>query len=262
MKKIYIFLLAVLSLTQLNAQDFCSDADSNLIYAYSNVKSAYEANNIDHLKYYSEKSIESFEKAKVNLKSCGSKKAYTLAAHCAELIAKVESQETFEDGRFFVKRARDSVQKSITALNEFTASNAQDEFVGDDTDIIASASDSNTDDASAELSALQIEQERLEQQRLELEAKKKEIAKKLAKQKEIATALEKEKLINKYEEALSENIETYNQLLETYGSTSKVKPNTSGKKDLMNKSVIEIKAFYIDNIKQVTNAYLEELNDI
>jgi hypothetical protein len=126
MKKIFFSLIAILSFTQLFAQDFCADADSNLIYAYSNVKSAYESNNLDHLKYYSKKSLKSFEEAKTNLKKCDCELAYNLTYNAAKLLTKVETQETFEDGRFYVKRAKEIAQKSITALNEFTAEKNSD----------------------------------------------------------------------------------------------------------------------------------------
>ncbi|WP_299552891.1 hypothetical protein [Seonamhaeicola sp.] len=242
MKKAYIFLLALLTVSQIFAQDFCSDADSNLIYAYSNVKDAYESNNLDHLKYYSEKSLKSFEKAKVNLKQCGCESAYNLAYKGAELLSKVAHAETFEDGRFFVKRAKEIGQQTITALNEFTAE--------------AGAGKAD------ELNALQIEKERLEQQRLELKRKEEAIAKKLEEQKVKASNLEKEKLIKKYEEALSLNIETYNELLRRYGSSSELSVSNKSKDELLSEEPEDIKAYFIDNIKKVTNSYLAELNNI
>lgn len=245
MKKTYIFLFALFSFTQFFAQDFCVDADSNLIYAYSNVKSAYESNNIDHLKYYSEKSLKSFEKAKINLKKCGCEHAYNLAYDGAELLSKVEAQETFEDGRFFVKRAKEIAQKSITSLNEFTAGNAIEDNSEND-----------------ELTALQAKKELLEQQRLELEQKEEDIIKRLAEQKAQASILEKETLITKYEDALTLNVETYNELLKRYGSNSKISIKNKSKDELLSKEPEEIKAYFIDNIKEVTNSYLTALNNI
>lgn len=249
MKKIYFFLVALVPVTSLFAQDFCADADSNLIYAYSNVKAAYESNNLDHLKYYSEKSLKSFEKAKVNLEKCGCEKAYELAYDGSELLAHVESQETFEDGRFYVKRAKEIAQQSITALNEFSAEK--------DTDTTSIDEDEND-----ELAALQIEKENLEAQRLALKQKEEAIAKKLAEQKEKTSILEKEALITKYEGALSLNLETYNELLKQYGSTSELSIENKSKDELLSKDKAEIKAYFINNIKQVTTAYLAELNDM
>lgn len=242
MKSTYTFLFSFFTFSFLFAQNFCTDADSNLIYAYSNVKDAYESNNLDHLKYYSEKSLKSFEQAKINLKKCGCETAYEMAYDGAELLAKVENAETFEDGRFFVKRAREIAQRTITTLNEFTATDGANK--------------------ADELNVLQIEKERLEQQQLVLKQKEKELTKKLAEQKLKANTIEKEKLIEKYEDALSLNIETYNELLKRCGSNSTVTVSNKSKDELLNEEIEDIKAYFIENINKVTHSYLAELNDI
>lgn len=242
MKSTYTFLFSFFTFSFLFAQNFCTDADSNLIYAYSNVKDAYESNNLDHLKYYSEKSLKSFEQAKINLKKCGCETAYEMAYDGAELLAKVENAETFEDGRFFVKRAREIAQRTITTLNEFTATDGANK--------------------ADELNVLQIEKERLEQQQLALKQKEKELTKKLAEQKLKANTIEKEKLIEKYEDALSLNIETYNELLKRCGSNSTVTVSNKSKDELLNEEIEDIKAYFIENINKVTHSYLAELNDI
>lgn len=243
MNRTYIFLFTFFTFSFLFSQDYCTNADSNLIYAYSNVKDSYESNNLDHLKYYSNKSLKSFEKAKINLKKCGCETAFDLVYDGVELLSKVEDQETFEDGRFFVKRAKEITQKAIAALNKFTINNV---------------STNQSDD----LIALQLEKERLEQQRLLLKQKEEALAKKLAEQKVKANTQEKEKLIEKYEAAIVKNIETYNELLKLYGSSSKLNSENANKNELKSKSIEEIKDYYIEHIKSVTNSYLAELNNI
>ncbi|TWO32659.1 hypothetical protein E1J38_007270 [Seonamhaeicola sediminis] len=245
MKRTYTFLFSLFTFSFLFSQDYCLDADSNLIYAYSNVKDAYESNNLDHLKYYSKKSLKSFEKAKINLKECGCETAFNLVYDGAELLSKVKDQDTFEDGRFFVKRAKEITQKAIAALNKFTANNVN-------------VSTNKTDDSNT----LQLEKERLEQQRLELKQKEEVLAKKLAEQNAKALALKREKLIEKYDTAILKNIETYNELLELYGSSSKINSESANKNQLYSKSIEEIKDFYIEHIKSITNSYLAELNNI
>lgn len=244
MKNIFIVLLSLLSVSKFFAQDYCADADSNLIYAYSNVKSAYESNNLDHLKYYSEKSLKSFEKAKTNLKKCGCESAFNLAYDGAELLSKVASQETFEDGRFYVKRAKEIAKSTIDSLNKFTANNNTEEEETDN------------------LSALQIEKEKLEQQQLELKKKEAAIAKKLAEQKEKAAILEKKALITKYEDVLSLNIETYNKILKQYGSSFELSIPNKSEDELLTKNKEEITAYFLTNIKEATNSYLAELDNI
>ncbi|WP_406684504.1 hypothetical protein N1F78_01925 [Seonamhaeicola sp. MEBiC1930] len=219
MKKTYLFLFTILINSSMFAQDFCTDADSNLIYAYSNIKDAYESNNLDHLKYYSNKSLESLEKAKVNLKKCGCDKAYNLVYNVIELVAKIEEQNTFEDGRFFVKRTKEITHKSITALNEFTISSGE-------TDISLVE---ETNSTTKKLTDLQDE---------------------------------KEKLIKNYKEGLALNIKTYNTLLKRYGSDYNISTKSESKSELLNKDTKEIKAYFIESIKQVTNLFLAELNEI
>ena len=101
---------------QSHSQASCSDANSDVIYAYSHIKAAYESNNLDHLKYWSNRCLEVFEKAKDKLESCGCEKAYNHTLDIVELLSNVEYSETNEDGRFYVKRARDLAKE---AINEF-----------------------------------------------------------------------------------------------------------------------------------------------
>ncbi|TYA65990.1 AAA family ATPase [Seonamhaeicola marinus] len=246
MKKIHIFLFATVSCLQIFAQDSCVDADSNLIYAYSNVKDAYDSDNLDHLKYYSKKSLNSFKKAKINLEKCGCDKAYNLAYDGAELLAKVESQDTFEDGRFYVKRAKEIAQNSITALNEFVAQN----------DVAVN------DDGNDELNALQVERERLEQQQKALKQKEAAIAKKLAEQKTQQLVAQKKQLISSFEIVVSDNIKTYNKSLDACNcSDSKIEPDVMSTEALLEKSIAEIKQSYSKKLKSLASNYISELSD-
>lgn len=114
MKKNYLFFLFISICALSYGQEDCEEADSDLIYAYSHVKSAYNSNNIDHLKYYANRSLESFKRAKPKLKACGCDIAYNKVYDAIELLEKVESADTNEDGRFYVKRSRDIAKASIT----------------------------------------------------------------------------------------------------------------------------------------------------
>tara|TARA_R110001583_G_scaffold41775_1_gene132851 strand:+ start:3774 stop:4535 length:762 start_codon:yes stop_codon:yes gene_type:complete len=248
MKNIYLFFLIFISYSVIQGQTIgCSDADSDLIYAYSNVKSAYEANNISHLKYYSDKSLKSFEKAKINLKKCGCDAAFDLAFKASELLAKVEPAETFEDGRFFVKRAKEIAQNCITELNKCTIPTV-------DTSI------SNAENSNDALNALQLEKDKLEQQRLELKLKEDEIIKKLNDQKQEALQSQKETFIKQHEDMLNSNIKMCNEVLKMYNSTSELPIYDKKDAPLLSESLNDIKAYFL-NITKTTNAlYLEKLN--
>tara|TARA_R110002049_G_C9175812_1_gene562621 strand:+ start:675 stop:1091 length:417 start_codon:yes stop_codon:yes gene_type:complete len=120
MKKNYLFFLFITICAFSYGQKNCEEADSDLIYAYSHVKSAYNSNNIDHLKHYANRSLESFKRAKPKLKTCGCEVAYNKVYDAIELLENVESAKTNEDGRFYVKRTRDLAKECITEMDKCT----------------------------------------------------------------------------------------------------------------------------------------------
>ena len=100
MKNYHLFLVLLISF-QSFGQTNCDNANSYLVSAYSHVKDAYDSNNISHLKYYANRSVESFKLSKKNLNTCGCETALNLADKGIEILEKVEGVETFEDGRFY-----------------------------------------------------------------------------------------------------------------------------------------------------------------
>lgn len=121
MKKNYLFFLFITISVFSHGQENCQEADSDLIYAYSHIKSAYNSNNIHHLKYYAKKSLESFKRARPKLKTCGCEIAYNKVYDAIELLENVESAKTNEDGRFYVKRTREIAKNSITEMDKCIA---------------------------------------------------------------------------------------------------------------------------------------------
>lgn len=251
MKKIYLFFFIFIVYSEFQAQNSpCADADSNLIYAYSNVKDAYESNNVQHLKYYSYKSLKSFEEAKVNLKKCGCETAFELAFNAKELMTKVEAASTFEDGRFFVKRAKEITQNCITEINKCTLQiNKKEEKM-------ATVQDKGGD----ELKSLQLEKDKLEQQRLALKLKEEEIIKKLDAQKSKELQLQKEALIKDHITVLNLNITTCNKVLKTYGSATELAIYNKNDSALLSENVETIKAYYLNITKDINSQYTEKLN--
>lgn len=249
MKKSYLFFLLFIVYSEFQGQNSaCTDADSNLIYAYSNVKDAYESNNIQHLKYYSDKSLKSFRDAKINLKKCGCDEAFELAYNAMELIEKVEKATTYEDGRYFVKKAKEITQNSITELNKCT--------IPKHTESVATT----TEKVGNDLDALQQEKEKLEQQRLALKLKEEEILKKLDAQKSKELQLQKEMLIKEHKATLNLNISTCNKVLKTYGSTSELPSYDKNDTTLLSENIEAIKAYYLNITKDINASYLEKLS--
>jgi len=216
----------------------CDDANSDLIYAYSHVKSAYKSNNISHLKYYANRSLESFERSKPRLTKCGCDKAYNLAVDCTDLLKKVETAETFEDGRFFVKRAKELAQQSVTELDRCTIP---------------------ANEVQA-LTSLQSEQAKLKEQQEALKRKAEEIKTKLAEQEKTSVNLQKEALINSYEEVILSNVESYNNALKVCECDYRPLTQENTTVEISKKSLEEIKLFYLDSLKGLTANYLSQLN--
>lgn len=245
MKKHYVFIVFFLIFLKFQCQTNCSQADSDIIYAYSDVKTSYEANNISHLKEYAYKSLKAFERAKPKLKDCGCEASYNNAYDAAELLAKVEDAETFEDGRFFVKRARDLAKQSVIELDKCTAAEQNQQ----------------PEDTSNDLADLQDEQAKLKQQQMELKRKEQEIKLKMAEQKEKELMLQKEQLINQYNTAITSSVKNYNDNLKMCGCNNTIKKPTSDSNTLTSKSIEEIKGYYLNNLKEMTSTYLSYLNN-
>ncbi len=227
----------------MNAQTNCDNANSYLVNAYSHVKDAYDSNNISHIKYYANRSVESLKLSKESLITCGCKTALNLANKGIELLAKVEHVETFEDGRFYVKRARDISKESVIEIDKCAFS------------IYNNATDKNE-----ELSDIQNEQLKLKQQQDALQLKEEGLKIKLAQQKEKELTLKKKQLITSYNNAIASNIKTYNNALKICDCTHEPIENVNTSENISTKSIDDIKRFYTDNLKALASNYLNELN--
>lgn len=248
MKKNYL-LVIFLTLQALSfSQSKCEDANAYLLNAYGHVKDSYEANNISHLKYYANRTVESLELTQENLKGCDCDKVLELVIKTKEFLEKVDTQETYEDGRFYVKRGKESCQETVTAFDECTyrKSQEQDGLSGD------------TITESAELSDLENEQLKLKQQQEALMQKEAEIKQKLAEQQAKQLALKKKQLVTAYESALTKNIEAYNASLKACGSKSNLLSDVS--KNVLSSSISEIKSYYNQKLKTLATSYLEKLD--
>jgi hypothetical protein len=239
MKKNYLFLLLTIAFFQVKAQSNCADAYQDLVYAYSHVKSAYDSNNKTHLQHYSERSLEAFENTKKVLENCDCEKAYNLAYDASDLLSKVAYTETFEDGRFYVKRAREIAKETINELEICT----------------------KVTDEDSELAELQSAKLNLEQQRIALQLKEEEIKLKMAEQAQKELKLTKEELISNSELAVSTTINSYNDMMSACGCSAEISNTYARQTDLVSKSITYIKAYYISTAKNLASNYLSKLNE-
>ena len=238
MKKNYFFLLFFIVYIQSSGQS-CSDAESDLNYAYSHVKSAYDSNNLTHLQYYSKRSFDAFERAKEKLNDCNCPDVYNYAYEGHKLLSKLPNAKSFEDGRFYVKRARETAQKAINEL-----------------EICSKLS--NEDEALVEL---EYERQKLEDQQEQLKKKEAEIKLMIAQKEQRELRIKKEKLINLNEQAIVANINAYNDMLMACECNSIISKRSIDTEALFSKNLEEIKAFYLDTIKRINSNYLSTIDN-
>ena len=229
-------------------QNSCDDANSYLVNAYSHIKDAYDSNNISHLKYYANRSLESLKLSKSNLKHCSCDKVLELNQKGIDLLEKVEGVATFEDGRFFVKRARDISKETVIEIDKCAFNTAAE--------ITLNISESENE----ALSELEKEQIQLNKKQNALKLKKQELKTKLAAQKQNELLLKKQQLIKAYKNVISANIETYNNALTVCKCNHSNMKSTKLGEDVSTKTIDDIKSFYTNNLKELASNYLLKLN--
>ncbi|MGC1203580.1 MAG: hypothetical protein WA839_01680 [Flavobacteriaceae bacterium] len=243
MKNYYLFFFLLASLTSKGQTNY-DEANYYLGSAYSHVKDAYDSNNISHLKYYANRSVESFELSKKPLKSCDCDTAFKLAEKAIELLTKVEDAETFEDGRFYVKRGRDVTKESMIEIDKCSAGVYNANAVSAET---------------SEISEIQNEQHKLKQQQEALRLKEQELKTQLAEQKEKELTLKKKELILSYENVVTANVKTYNETLKVCDCNHEPLKLNESSEDLSSESIENIKSYFSNSLKSLASNYLSQL---
>ncbi len=263
MKNYYFLLCAFIVSLAVNSQDSsnCEDANYYLTSAYSHVKSSYDSNNVSHLKYYANRSLESYKLANDLLPSCDCKEAEKIKQKATEALAKVELAETFEDGRFFVKRAREAAQQIITALDQC----ADGTYVAPEEDLVASNTETTavkivSTNESSSLSDLERRQKELLRQQEELKRKTEALKAKMANEQQMQLKKQKETLATSYRKTVDETIKNYNLTLDKCECDAQKIMHKSNYLNTTDKSINEIKSYYITIIEELTSDYLNQLN--
>ncbi|MGJ5642211.1 hypothetical protein [Formosa sp. S-31] len=241
MKQLYTLGVALLLCTPFKGFSQCSDVQSDLSYAYSHVKDAFEANNLTHLQYYANRSLKAFERAQDKFKTCKCEVANNLTYDNIETLEKVDRAKTFEDARFFIKRAIEGAKNTMNALDKCTAVGASDLPLVNNSTSLASATPSAPIITSSSVSNDQL---------------------KLAEQKELELRQIKQLLIGQNKAIVLSNIEVYNKALEICDCKSEVLDITQNEEEneLISKSIDQIKSHYLNTLKQLTASYLSQLN--
>lgn len=241
MKQLYTLGVALLLCAPFKGFSQCSDVQSDLSYAYSHVKDAFEANNLTHLQYYANRSLKAFERAQEKFETCKCEVANNLTYDNIETLEKVDRAKTFEDARFFIKRAIEGAKNTMNALDKCTAVGASDLPLVNNSTSLASATPSAPIITSSSVSNDQL---------------------KLAEQKELELRQIKQLLIGQNKAIVLSNIEVYNKALEICDCKSEVLDITQNEEEneLISKSIDQIKSHYLNTLKQLTASYLSQLN--
>lgn len=237
MKKYYIFLVSLCLVSTAFAQSKCSDADSDMNYAYSHVKSSYDSNNISDLKYFAHRSLEAMTRVMPVLKNCGCQPTLSLIEKGIDLLKEVDPAESWEDGRFYVKRAREIAREGIASLDQCTKVTVEEQ----------------------ELLSLEMEQNALKQKQLELERQQKELQDKMFAQKLKEEIIQKELIVTTYDAALSSNLKSYNEALINCQCKSQLDKPAINSGQLTQLEDDRIKELYVDAIKSLSSMYLLKL---
>lgn len=251
MKTYYLLFIFTFTYSlSLQAQTDCDNANYYLVSAYSHVKDSYDSRNISHLKYYANRSLESLKLSKKALSGCKCDTAVKLASNASDLLIKVEDAETWEDGRFFVKRARDISKESVIAIDQCTANMQANDVVTNNIEL--------TTTGNSELADLQNEQLKLKQEQDALKLKQDAVKKKLALQKEKELQLEKQVLTLAFKKNIAKQIKTYNETLNISGCQyNSLKPIKSFEDAY---DATNIKTHYLNYLKALADNYINQLS--
>ncbi len=235
------------------SQTGCLDAQAHIIYAFNNAKDGLESNNLTDVKYYAQKTLESFKNVQSILRDCDCENVENLTYESIQKLSKVPKTEKMSDAKYYVAKSKDNSQKIITALDYCTVANKGTSIVVDEE--ISPVIDDK-------LSHLEKEQLKLKQQQEALLKQQEALHQKMLKQKEAELRIEKQQLITVSNAALVKNIKANNEVLHVCHCDTSIPDNyiDVNNDELMSKSIDEIRAYYIASSKDLTSSYLDILN--
>ena len=116
MKKSYFFFLFFAIYLHSYGQSNCAKANSDVVYGYSHIKTADDANNLEYLKLWSSRALESFNQVIAKLAACSCEKSYNYTQKIVELLNGIENSESFEKSQSDIKNIRGITKGIIKEL--------------------------------------------------------------------------------------------------------------------------------------------------
>lgn len=99
----------------------CTTLYSSVTYAFSHSRKSLKANNFDHQRYYAKRALQALEKAEEQAESCDCAKINNIMYDVRESLERAIDPEDWGTGRFYVKKAREYLSETMTALDMCTA---------------------------------------------------------------------------------------------------------------------------------------------
>ncbi|WP_066220727.1 hypothetical protein [Formosa haliotis] len=253
MKLYYTLGIALFACLSFKGFSQCSDVQPDVNYAYSHVKSAFEANNLTHLQYFADRSLKAYERAQEKFKTCDCEGATNFTYENIQYLKKVDRSETFEDARYYIKQSVEGAKNILAALDECTAKTyIAPPAIEDEADLASNTTEptvmptqtvstTNYSAAATTSSADPIQ---------------------LAEQKERELLAIKNMLISKNKSVLNTNVSAYNEALALCNCNTEPITVTPSPEDqvLQYKSIDGIRSHYLNALKTLTSTYLSKLN--
>lgn len=167
----------------------CDRAFSAANYSVAHTNKAYESNNVDHVREWTEKAMETFSEVEEVTANCGCDVVSEIAYQGFEACDKAQIEGTYERSRFYAKRAREKAKAMIIALSKCTNISIDniEERHNTDGEVYASNDDYDVESTQNSLNYQQeelqrkqqelVEQQRILQKQLEEQAKQVEAVK-------------------------------------------------------------------------------------
>lgn len=250
----------------------CDDAFSAANYCVSNTKKAYEANNSQQVREWTEKAIEAFTEVEEITGNCGCVQVSELAYQGYEACDKAQEEDSYERTRFFAKRAREKARLMMEALSKCTdipisdierRRNAGAASLGYSENLASNSLEDNLNSQQEELLAKQ--KELLEQQRI-LERQLAEQAKQVAalKQKKANELIQQKRIKVSAEIALAEIQKNNEKLATSLGCSTALQITkisfVHGVEALEKESLSNTKMYYYNKMNEITEQFSEAIS--
>ena len=232
----------------------CEVAYQDATYGYQHAETAMEANNVEQLKQYANRSQIAIRKVLNSTEKCGCQDANNASYDALENLEKAMEKDEFNEVRMFVNRAKTNAKEIIVALDVCSATDPSFALQETEGNILAQEK------------LLKEQQQRLleQQQKLEVQLKEqKRLQAEIVAQKAEMLSLQK-KVKQSSEMDLSQLEDVINKFTQTMGC-KEIAPLTESaylrnEEELALETLQATKIFYAEKAKEMANTLLNRLS--